>query len=147
MAEKFIVYPHRVNFLDEKICDVCGSSQGITLTSLKARPYMGLYSCDSIMCRSTAKWWLHSSTKTNKALRLEFGEWVYIRRSTGVTESGWTIEGPAYQEEAEGPFWVHVCDKRGKSRKCVTLQTLRNWNSDGSPHSTSSTSDLIHKGI
>ncbi len=147
MADQRIVYPHRINLLDNKSCDVCGESQGVTLTSLKARPYMGLYSCEGTRCQKMARWWLESSTKTDKELRLEFGDWVYVRRSTGLTESGWVIEGAAYQEEEGGPFWVHVKDKRGKRQKCVTLETLRSWNSDESPHSISSISDPIHRGI
>ena len=127
-----MVYPHRITLLHEKTCDVCAQSSGSCVVGVNAHPYVGLQSCEDDSCLNTAKEWLKMSTKTNKELKAELGEWVYVERSNGRKESGWRIEGSAYQEKSTGPYWVRVKDKK-RHNKCVTLETLRVWNQPQTP--------------
>lgn len=121
-----IVYPHRTPLLDTQNCDVCDST-GNHFLRVRDRSYVGLWICSSFSCKEQAHSWLAKSTISLDVLSKEFGEWVYVQRSNGRKESGWIICGDAYQDEANGPFWVTVKDKHHRS-KCVTLERLRSWN-------------------
>lgn len=125
-ARELIVYPHRLYLIGTNICDVC-ESQGSNFLIVKGQPFQGLRICESPDCKKRASRWLDNATIANDRLVNEFGDWVYVRRSSGRKESGWIIEGDAYQDSEDGPFWVCVKDKHRHS-KCVTLATLRSWN-------------------
>jgi hypothetical protein len=125
-AQKKIVYPHRTHLLEEQTCDVC-DEPGDHLLGVSKQPYMGLWICKVPECKERAKSWLHDTTMNHKTLFDEFGPMVYVQRSNGRKESGWIIQGDAYQDEENGPFWVSVKDKHRRI-KCVTLAKLRSWN-------------------
>jgi hypothetical protein len=72
--------------------------------------------------------WLEANTMSNEALLQELGDLVYVQRSGGRKESGWSIRGDAYRENVDGPFWVLVRDNKRRRSKCVTLDKLRSWN-------------------
>ena len=133
-----IVYPHRINLIEKKVCDACQEKTASRLLGIPAHPYIGLQSCDQPSCAETCQEWIDTCTMSVDDLRTEFGEWVYVIRSNGKQESGWWIKGSAYQDKDGGPHWVRLCDKRKRLSKCVTLDVLRSWNLQSS-HNISST--------
>lgn len=124
--QKMIVYPHRRSLIGTKTCDAC-DKKGSNFLKVIGQPFIGIWICDKNSCNERALSWLDKTTITNKCLLEEFGDWIIVQRSNGKQESGWTIQGDAYQDEENGPFWVLVRDKHRRS-KCITLDTLRSWN-------------------
>lgn len=126
VAREMIVYPHRRHLIGPKTCDSCNSI-GNQFLRVVGQPFLGLWICETPECKTRALSWLDNTTIDNKTLIDELGDWVYVHRSNGKKESGWVIQGDAYQDEKDGPFWVSVQDKHRRS-KCVTLSNLRHWN-------------------
>ena len=89
--------------------------------------YLGVWACKQEACQKQAQDWLSDNTVSHSDLLTEFGGWVYVIRNNGKKESGWSIQGDAYREVEEGPYWILVKDKHHRS-KCVTLDKLRYWN-------------------
>ena len=118
-----------MTLLNEKSCDVCKIECNPLILNVKDHPYIGMQVCDSQDCKKVAQSWLTLNTITNKSLQEEFGDWVYIHRTNGKKESGWTIKGDAYRESEETPYWILVRDNKRHRSKCVTLDVLRQWNS------------------
>jgi hypothetical protein len=125
--QRKIVYPHRTTLIDDQVCDVC-DEQGVHFTGVALRPYIGLWACNGESCMEKVMSWLEANTMSNEALLQELGDLVYVQRSGGRKESGWSIRGDAYRENVDGPFWVLVRDNKRRRSKCVTLDKLRSWN-------------------
>ena len=121
-----IVYPHRCHLLSSKTCDVCNNI-GNHFLKVNGHSYRGLWICNNFDCKQQALLWLNLTTISINALFKEFGSSVYVQRTNGLKETGWVIQGDAYQDQENGPFWVSVKDKHRNS-KCVTLENLRSWN-------------------
>jgi len=123
-----MIYPHRINLIEKRVCDACQQKDGTRIMGIAAHRYIGLQSCDDQECFETCQEWLDACTINNDDLNTEFGEWVYVVRSDGKQESGWWIQGTAYQDKNGGPYWVRLCDRKDRLSKCVTLDVLRSWN-------------------
>ena len=122
-----IVYPHKRVLIGKQQCDVC-NNEGAKFISVNNKAYTGLWTCGDRVCMKQITSWINRSIINNNLLIEELGDLIYVRRSNDKKESGWTIEGDAYQEEKGGPFWVMVRNNKKRKSKCVTLEKLRSWN-------------------
>ena len=121
-----MIYPHRRHLIGKNTCDAC-KDIGRNFLRVNGQNFKGLWICESNPCKKIVLEWLDKATISNSSLVEELGKNIYVYRSNGRKESGWQIEGDAYQDEYNGPFWVSVKDKYRRS-KCITLSTLRSWN-------------------
>lgn len=122
-----LVYPRRLAFLNRGRCDVCGN-QGHELVRTNTDHYFGWETCNDENCNQTIKDWYDRTSKTKDNLIQKYGEWVYVKRSSGVIESSWQIYSDAHQEEQGGPFWVRVKHKTRHLTKDIRLSDLEKWN-------------------
>jgi hypothetical protein len=120
------IYPRRRVLISSQLCVVC-DNKSVKFICVANNAYIGFWTCGDHACMKQIKSWIKRISISNDLLIKELGDQVYVRRSNGRKESGWTVEGDAYQEEKGGAFWVMVRNKRRQS-KCVSLEMLRAWN-------------------
>jgi hypothetical protein len=122
-----LIYPHRLTFLDRKKCDVCGN-QGKNVVYMTTDHYFGWETCNKDECNQIIKDWYDKITITKEELIENYGDFVYIKRSSGKMESSWEIHNNARQEEINGPYWLKVKHKTKHQYKEIKLSDLQQWN-------------------
>jgi len=112
-----LVYPHRITI--NSVCDVCLEEKGNNFNKVNRDDYIGIQTCDNEECKSLGSIWLEESVISCEKLKEEFGDKLYVHRSNGKKEFGWEIQGNAYRDGDDSPFWVNV--RQQKRRKCYIV--------------------------
>ena len=123
-----LVYPHRMTLIDKGLCDVCEEKSGNNRLRVNKNAYIGIQTCDDDECKALGLRWMEESIISQEKLMKEFGDHVYVLRSSGKKESGWEIQGNAYRDGDDSPLWVMVRNRKHHQSKCVSIATLRQWN-------------------
>jgi len=124
------VYPHRLTFFGDNICDICKENKGTIFHKIKSNPYIGMVSCENISCIDNINLNFDKHIIKIENLIKLYGEWIYVIRSNGKKESNWVINGDAYKEKGNGPYWVEVKHNVKNKTKLVTLDEVSEWNKD-----------------
>lgn len=123
-----LVYPHRITLINNSVCDVCEEEKGNNFMRVNNNDYIGIQTCDKEECKSLGSRWIEESIISSETLKKEFGDKLYVLRSSGKKESGWEIQGNAYRDGDDSPFWVFVRKEKLRQTKCVSIHSLRSWN-------------------
>lgn len=122
-----LIYPHRVTFLNRGKCDVC-QNKAHTLINTNTNHFFGWESCNNHICNEQIQKWYEDTTISIDNLIERFGKEIFVLRSTGLKEAGWTIISDAHQEEKDGPFWIRVKNNERHLTKDIQLIDLERWN-------------------
>ena len=122
-----IVFPHLLTFLNTGKCNVCGN-KGKELIHMNTSQYFGWETCNSKICNEKIQNWYDMTTVSKEKLIQEYGDWIYIKRTSGTMESSWEIQSDACQEEKNGEFWLKVRHKTRHLSKEIKLSDLKKWN-------------------
>jgi len=128
MIRQRLVYPHRMTLINNGTCDVCEEKKSENFIRVNKNTYIGIQTCKDDECKSLGLEWVKESVITVENLRKEFGEKFYVLRSSGKKESGWEMQGNAYRDGDDSPFWVFVRHEKRRQSKCVSIVELRRWN-------------------
>lgn len=128
MEIRKLIYPKRLTFIGNIVCDVCGeSSSSKSIHTLLNDPTLGWHSCEQQDCIDIIEEWYKASTISSEDLQDCFGPSVKIQRTSGKMQNDWEISGDAYTVGDD--YWWVIVKKIGRSSsKCVLLEHLENWN-------------------
>ena len=128
MISQRLVYPHRMTLINNESCDVCEEKKSDNFMRVNKNSYIGIQTCNNEECKSLGLQWMDESVISEENLRKEFGNKFNVLRSSGKKESGWEIQGNAYRDGDNSPFWVFVRQEKRRQSKCVSIISLRQWN-------------------
>lgn len=120
-----LIYPHALTMFDQN-CDICGKNCDTYETFNTC--YKGWFVCKDENCKNTISKWKDILSINKSELKEKFTDWVYVKRSSGILESGWNIISNAWQEKENGPYWVKVRNDQNKLTKYIQLSDLSEWN-------------------
>lgn len=122
-----IIYPHVISIsYNRNKCDICQENYSTNNHIIEILPYFGISTCDNKKCINLCKESLEKNTISMKELKEKYNKELKVLRSNGKLEKGWIIDGLAYREEENGPFWVKVT--KDYNCKFVSLDKLDVWN-------------------
>lgn len=119
---KNVIFPHILSIFNK--CDVCKINCAKYTYNVKSNIYIGVVSCNTVYCQDYLLNSVEKTTKSYESLYNKYGKWISIIRTNGTKDSGWTINGDAYQEKENEPFWVEVIKPSEKIKKIIDLESI-----------------------